>query len=72
MLRRVVPVSSHSEEKVSHSSELIKMERMCYPDLAVGFLRGSYLELCVVDTFEVIPRSRSVIPSFGNASPSPS
>lgn len=45
---------------------------MCYPDLAVGFLRGSYLELCVVDTFEVLPRSRSVIPSFGNASPSPS
>lgn len=41
MLRRMVPVFSDSEEKVSHSSESIKMERLCDLELAAGFLGNS-------------------------------
>lgn len=33
MRRRVLPVSSYSEENFSHPSELIKMERVCDGDL---------------------------------------
>lgn len=44
-------------EKVSHPSELIKMERKCDLDIAAGFLRSSSLELHVLDTFEALPRS---------------
>lgn len=68
LLRGMVHVSSHSEENVSHPSELIKMERVCDLDHAAGLLGSSKLGLILLDSFGRICQS----PLFGNASPSPS